>query len=66
MTFDRLDKAKQAMAAARDELAAAIEDRCPGTHRLVQHRDGLVPWCHSCGRTATGDVPSRRTAKTVA
>lgn len=66
MTFDRIDKAKQAVAAAREELAAAIEARCPGAHKLVQHRDGLAPWCHSCGRTATGDVPSRRTTRTAA
>jgi hypothetical protein len=35
-------------------LQATLRDRCPGEHRYVQHRDGKLPWCDSCGFTDAG------------
>lgn len=57
----RLINAMIRLREAREELTAAIEANCPGPHRFVQHRDGLLPWCESCWRTATGEAPNRRT-----
>lgn len=36
----------------------AVVPDCP-SHRLVQHRDSLPPWCRDCGRDALGDLIGR-------
>jgi hypothetical protein len=33
---------------------ATLRDQCPGDHRYVRHRDGVLPWCEACGLTNIG------------
>jgi len=51
--------ARRAMA----RLQVTLQDRCPGEHRYVQHRDGKPRWCESCGLTNIGLHSSHYEAK---
>ncbi|BAL87324.1 hypothetical protein AMIS_21040 [Actinoplanes missouriensis 431] len=57
MTADHenIAAARAMFAEARDNLADALAEECPGPHRLVQRRDGLPAWCEACGYTEDGD-----------
>ena len=50
-----LDELRGAVTEAMYRLTLAVNDACPSHHAPVQHRDGLLPWCPHCGRTALGE-----------
>lgn len=49
-----------ALAQALRDAADALDREEPADHehQPKQHRDGKPPWCHACGLTATGQVPT--------
>lgn len=49
-----LDGLRAAADSAERDLYEAVASECSGRHKVVQHRDGLPPWCRSCGRTGRG------------
>ena len=49
-----LDQARADLIKAKLRLTLRVEAACPGSHRPVQHRDGLSPWCPHCRRFADG------------
>lgn len=36
-------------------LLESVRSKCPGEHKVVQHRDRQPPWCPHCGRTERGE-----------
>lgn len=53
-TQRRIDKLRGEYLEAERALIGAVIAACPGPHRLVQHRDGRLPWCPKCRRTEQG------------
>lgn len=50
----RLARAQQKYVLARFSLLRLVKDTCPGTHEVMQHRDGLPAWCADCRRDRLG------------
>lgn len=48
-------RARRQLDEAEHHLAYALQFNCPTQHETVQHRDGLPPWCASCGYTDRGE-----------
>lgn len=36
-------------------LLSSVRNKCPGEHKVRNHRDMRPPWCPYCGRTDRGE-----------
>ncbi len=56
MTADHesIAAARRMFVEARDNLADALLEECPGPHAVIQRRDGQPAWCEACGNAEDG------------
>lgn len=50
-----LDYLRIEVEVAEDRLLISVASKCPGDHKVVQHRDRQPPWCPHCGRNDRGE-----------